>query len=114
MIKRLIFIFVALVVFYVFFVQVQVVITRKQRAERGAEKPSEQKPQKVLSFSFTKYTPEGQREIEIEGDSADILSSTVQLMNVMAKAYAEEVPVTVTADRGNYDKKQNKIHLEKT
>ncbi len=113
MIKRLIFIFVALVVFYVFFVQVQVVITRKQRAERGAEKPSEQKPQKVLSFSFTKYTPEGQREIEIEGDSADILSSTVQLMNVMAKAYAEEVPVTVTADRGNYDKKQNKIHLEK-
>jgi LPS export ABC transporter protein LptC len=113
MIKRLVFIFVALVVFYVFFVQVQVVITRKQRAEQGAEKPSEQKPQKVLSFSFTKYTPEGQREIEIEGDSANILSNTVQLMNVMAKAYAEEVPVTVTADRGQYDKKKNKIHLEK-
>jgi LPS export ABC transporter protein LptC len=113
MIKRLIFIFVALVVFYVFFVQVQVVITRKQRAEQGAAKFSEQKPQKVLSFSFTKYTTEGQREIEIEGDSADILSNTVQLMNVMAKAYAEEVPVTVTADRGNYDKKKNKIHLEK-
>lgn len=113
MIKRLIFIFAALVVFYVFFVQVQVVITRKQRAEQGAEKPSEQKPQKIFSFSFTKYTSEGQREIEIEGDSADILSNTVQLMNVMAKAYAEEVPVTVTADRGKYDKKKNKIHLEK-
>ena len=113
MIKRLIFIFTALVVFYVFFVQVQVVITRKQRAEQSAEKPSEQKPQKIFSFSFTKYTPEGQREIEIEGDSADILSNTVQLMNVMAKAYAEEVPVTVTADRGKYDKKKNKIHLEK-
>ena len=113
MIKRLVFIFVALVVFYVFFVQVQVVITRKQRAEQGAEKPSEQKPQRIFSFSFTKYTPEGQREIEIEGDSADILSNTVQLMNVMAKAYAEEVPVTVTADRGEYDKKKNKVHLEK-
>jgi len=113
MIKRLIFIFVALVVFYVFFVQVQVVITRKQRAEHGVEKPSEKKPQRIFSFSFTKYTPEGQREIEIEGDSANILSNTVQLMNVMAKAYAEEVPVTVTADRGEYDKKKNKIHLEK-
>ena len=44
-----------------------------------------------------------QREIEIEGDSADILSNTVQLMNVMAKAYAEEVPVTVTADRALAD-----------
>ncbi|MFH1208217.1 MAG: LPS export ABC transporter periplasmic protein LptC [Candidatus Omnitrophota bacterium] len=113
MIKRLVFIFVVLVVFYVFFVQMQVVIARKQRAEQGAVQPSEQKPQKVLSFSFTKYTTEGQREIEIEGDSANILSNTVQLMNVMAKAYAEEVPVTVTADRGNYDKKKNKIHLEK-
>jgi LPS export ABC transporter protein LptC len=113
MIKRLVFIFVALVVFYVFFVQAQVVITRKHKAEQGAEKPSEKKPQRIFSFSFTKYTPEGQREVEIEGDSADILSNTVQLMNVMAKAYAEEVPVTVTADRGEYDKKKNKIHLEK-
>ena len=113
MIKRLIFIFVVLVVFYVFFVQMQVVIARKQKAEQGAVQPSEQKPQKVLSFSFTKYTTEGQREIEIEGDSANILSNTVQLMNVMAKAYAEEVPVTVTADRGKYDKKKNRIHLEK-
>jgi LPS export ABC transporter protein LptC len=113
MIKRLIFIFVALVVFYVFFVQMQVVITRKERAERGTEKPAEQKPQSILAFSFTKYTLEGQREMEIEGDSANILSNTVQLMNVMAKAYADEVPVTVTADRGNYDKKKNKVHLEK-
>lgn len=112
MIKRLIFIFTVLIVFYVFFVQVQVVIMRKQKAERKTEKPSEQKPQRIFSFSFTKYTSEGQREIEIEGDSADILSNTVQLMNVMAKAYAEEVPVTVTADRGEYDKKNNKIHIE--
>ncbi len=113
MIKRLVFIFTAVVVFYVFFVQMQVVITRKQHAERAAEKPSEQKPQKVFAFTFTKYTSEGQREVEIEGDSADILSNTVKLMNVMAKAYAEEVPVTVTSDRGEYKKKENKIHLEK-
>ncbi len=113
MMKRLVLIFAALVVFYVFFVQVQVVITRKHRAAKGTEKASEQKPQRIFSFSFTKYTPEGQREIEIEGDSADILSNNVQLMNVMAKAYAEEVPVTVTADHGNYDKKNNKVRLEK-
>ena len=69
MIKRLVFIFIALIVFYVFFVQVQVVITRKQKADRSLEKPSEKKPQKIFSFAFTKYTPEGQREIEIEGDS---------------------------------------------
>ena len=112
MIKRLIFIFAVLVVFYVFFVQVQVVITRKQHAQQAVEKPSQKSVHKVYSFAFTKYTLEGQKEIEIEGDSADILSNTVQLMNVMAKAYAEEVPVTVTADRGEFDKKKNKIHVE--
>ena len=112
MIKRLIFIFAVLVVFYVFFVQVQVVITRKQRALQAIEKPSVKPVHKVYSFAFTKYTTEGQKEIEIEGDSADLLSNTVQLMNVMAKAYAEEVPVTVTADRGEYDKKKNKVHIE--
>lgn len=112
MIKRIILLFAALVVFYVFFVQVQVVITKKQRAQQAVEKPAKAAVHKVYSFAFTKYTAEGQKEVEIEGDSADILSNTVQLMNVMAKAYAEEVPVTVTADRGEYDKKQNKIHIE--
>ena len=116
MIKRLVFLFIALVVFYVFFVQVQIVITRKAKTSRAAEKPSEKPAHKVYSFQFTKYTPEGQKEIEIEGDSADILTNTVQLMNVMAKAYAEEVPVTVTADRGenevNTQVKKDNINVE--
>lgn len=112
MIRRLILIFAALIVFYVFFVQFQVVVTRKERSRQSGEQALSQPPHKVFSFAFTKYTPEGQKEIEIEGDSADILTNTVQLMNVMAKAYAEEVPVTVTADRGHYDKKQNKVHIE--
>ncbi|HNX68007.1 MAG TPA: LPS export ABC transporter periplasmic protein LptC [Candidatus Omnitrophota bacterium] len=112
MIRRTLITFAALVVFYVLFVQIQVVITRQSRAKRVADKTEVKPAHKVYAFSFTKYTPEGQKEIEIEGDSADILTNTVQLMNVMAKAYAEEVPVTVTADKGEYDKKQNKIHIE--
>lgn len=112
MIKKMIVIFIGLVVFYVFFVQFQVVVARKNKANQSTEKAPDQPAHKVFSFQFTKYTPEGRKEVEIEGDSADILADTVQLMNVMAKAYAEEVPVTVTADRGNYDKKNNKIHIE--
>ncbi len=112
MIKRLILIFVLLVVFYTFFVQIQVVITRQKKAKQTTTQVEEKPAHKVYSFAFTKYTPEGQKEIEIEGDSADILSNTVQLMNVMAKAYAEEQPVTVTADKGEYDKVKNNIHIE--
>ena len=31
---------------------------------------------------------------------------------MVAKAYAEETPVTITADKGKYDKKINKVHIE--
>ena len=112
MIRKLIIGFIALVAFYVAFVQVQVVITRQARSRQTAGTKKDDTVHKVFSFQFAKYTPEGRKEIEIEGDSADILADTVQLMNVMAKAYAEEVPVTVTAEKGNYDKTKNKIHIE--
>ena len=51
--------------------------------------------------------------MEIEGDSANILEANVVLMNVVAKAYAEETPVTITADHGNYDKTANRVQLHK-
>src|SRR3990167_7869079 len=33
-------------------------------------------------------------------------------MNVVAKAYAEEIPVTLTSDHGHYDKEKNIVHLK--
>jgi LPS export ABC transporter protein LptC len=68
-------------------------------------------PQRIYSFSFSKYTSSGAKELEIEGDSADILSQEVALLNVIAKAYAEESPVTITADRGTFDKSTSDVHL---
>lgn len=102
-------VFIAL---YAGLVQVQILVTQKAgRKAALSGSPKKEATHKVFSFSFAKYTPEGQKEIEIEGDSADILSTTVYLSNVVAKAYAEEVPVTMTADKGNYDKTRNKVHL---
>lgn len=68
--------------------------------------------QKVYSFSFSKYTTEGHRELEIEGDSANIFAKVVQLSNVIAKAYANEKPITITADKGVFDKSTSYIHLK--
>mgnify|MGYP001558590105 CR=1 FL=1 len=69
--------------------------------------------QRIYSFSFSKYTEDGKRELEIEGDSADILSQNVGLTNVIAKAFAEESPVTITADQGSIDRSTNNILLHK-
>lgn len=74
-------------------------------------KKTEEPSHKVYSFSFSKYTTNGTKELVIDGDSADIFSRTVVLSNVIAKAYAEESPVTVTADDGLFDKGSGKVHL---
>ena len=66
---------------------------------------------RVYSFSFSKYTETGERELEIQGDTADILAQQVKLINVIAKAYAEESPVTVTADTGTFDKGTSDVFL---
>ena len=67
--------------------------------------------QRVYSFSFSKYTSNGERELDISGDSADIFTRNVALINVIAKAYAEDSPVTVTADQGTFDKVTGNVYL---
>jgi len=113
MLKRLLIGTVVFIVLYVGLVQVQMIVsTRRVGVPQEGAASDEGPKHKVYFFSFAKYSPDGEKEIEIEGDSADILARTVDLMNVVAKAYAEESPVTITADQGNYDKANNKVHLE--
>lgn len=113
MIRKILFVGFAFVALYGAMVQMQVF--KAHHSKKGpASAPNAAAPNhKVYFFSFSKYNPAGEKEIEIEGDSADILTRTVELMNVVAKAYAEETPVTITADEGNYDKVTNKVHLQK-
>ncbi len=112
MVRKIIVACTAFIVVYTGIVWVQFFVGNK--AVRTSDSGTSGEPtHKVYSFSFAKYTPSGEKEIEIEGDSADILAKTVLLMNVMAKAYAEETPVTITADTGNYDKVNNKVNLQK-
>lgn len=116
MIKRFLVAGVLLAVFYTFFLMTRLHIS-PTNVEKKVDNFSEQSKddmapsQKVYSFSFSKYTTEGHREIEIEGDSADIFAKDVILSNVIAKAYANEKPITITADKGVFDKSNSNIHL---
>lgn len=112
MMKKIVIGSVAFVLLYVGVIQVQVLISNKRVSAPAGPAAPHDPTHKVYSFAFSKYTTDGKKELEIEGASADILSTTVDLVNVVAKAYAEEVPVTITADTGNYDKERNKVHLQ--
>jgi LPS export ABC transporter protein LptC len=111
--KKVIVFCVAFVVLYTGIVGLQVFVGHKWGKKPIVTENEAEVPHKLYSFSFAKYTPTGEKQIEIEGDSANVLEKTVLLMNVVAKAYAEESPVTITADHGNYDKELNNVNLEK-
>jgi len=113
MMKRILVGTIAFVLLYAGVIQLQVLISNKNyNSVKLPEQDKTDAMHKVYSFSFSKYTTDGKKEIEIEGSSADILSQTVDLINVVAKAYAEEIPVTITADTGKYNKAENKVHLQ--
>lgn len=115
MIKRFLILGAAFLVFYIGLIQVQLFLSDRRGPDRAPEnqKKEDDPLHKVYSFSFSKYTTSGDKEIEIEGDSADVLARNVILRNVIAKAYAEESPVTITADHGDIDKATSRIRLEK-
>ena len=114
MIKRVLTICLFFIIFYAGLVWLQVFLQNRSLAGRDTRAQfSAEVPHKLYSFSFAKYGRSGEKEIEIEGASANILEKSVELINVVAKAYAEETPVTITADQGDYDKINNKVHLKK-
>ncbi len=110
--KKIVIFCVAFVLLYTGVVWIQVFVGHRWGKKPTAVVGETEVPHKLYSFSFSKYTPTGEKQIEIEGDSANVLDKNVLLMNVVAKAYAEETPVTITADHGDYDKERNSVRLQ--
>lgn len=114
MLKRFIITAAILAFAYIAFLSFKMMMQERNFLKSESVQKTEEKPtHKIYSFTFTKYTSAGQRELEIEGDSADIFANVVNLTNVIAKAYAEESPVTITADSGVFDRSTSKINLKK-
>jgi len=113
MVKKTIGICIMIALLYVGFIQIQLLVTKSPKSAKDQSVQQNSKNnQKVYSFSFSKYGTNGSKELEIEGDSANILSSDIILKNVIARTYAQETPITITADDGVFDKATNKVHLK--
>lgn len=114
MIKKVLISISVFLVLYFGVVQLQILFLKKSMNTPVSETSSSSElTHQVHVFSFAKYNPSGGKEIEIEGDTANLLQNTVLLSNVMAKAYAEEAAVTLTSDKGKYKKSENEVFLEK-
>ena len=114
MVKKTIGICIMIALLYIGYIQIQLMLMSKsgKPGKQGSTTQENNPNQKVYSFAFSKYGTNGTKELEIEGDSANILAKDIVLKNVIARTYAQETPITITADDGVFDKSTNKVHLQ--
>lgn len=77
------------------------------------EKDSQGSDQQINDFSLAGFGEKGKKSWELSGKSADIFDEVVKLKDVVGNLYGAEEDVNLTADKGDFNKSNGKIHLEK-
>ncbi len=68
--------------------------------------------QTINEFHLSGFSDKGEKTWEISSKSADIFSKQIKLTDIVGKIYGQE-EIVLTAEKGNFDRAQNKVHLEK-
>lgn len=78
-----------------------------------AEDQKEQESdQQIMDFSLASFGEKGKKAWDLTGKSADIFSDVVKLKDVIGNLYGKEEDIKLTADKGDFDKAQGKVHLQ--
>ena len=67
--------------------------------------------QTIADFNLSGFAEKGKKSWELSGKSADITKEKVKLKDIVGKLYGEE-DITLTAERGNFDKEKGNVHLK--
>jgi len=69
--------------------------------------------EQVQSFSISGFSESGTKAWQVEGKSADILSSAIDLTDINADSFSDQTKVNLKADEGVFDRTTNNILLKK-
>ena len=72
---------------------------------------SQEPQQEILGFNLSGFSEKGKSAWKILANSANIFASQIKLNQFVGKIYDQE-QIDITADKGNFDKLGNKVHLE--
>src|SRR3989338_7971593 len=67
----------------------------------------------ISEFSLSGYGEKGAKAWDLAGKTADIFTDVVKLQSVIGNLYGKEEDIKLTADSGDFNKKDGKVHLEK-
>ncbi|MDD4909787.1 MAG: LPS export ABC transporter periplasmic protein LptC [Candidatus Omnitrophica bacterium] len=78
----------------------------------SAEEEQKDAEQQMEEFSIAGFGEQGKKTWQLNGKNADIYSSNIKLTDIVADMYGDQDDITLTADRGSFDKANGKMHLE--
>ncbi|MBU4140320.1 MAG: LPS export ABC transporter periplasmic protein LptC [Candidatus Omnitrophica bacterium] len=79
-----------------------------------SQKEMEESPGEMLSsFSLSGYAKGGEKQWDLEGKSADIMSEEIKITDVTGKIYGKDTNMTIVADEGSLNRVDSNVHLEK-
>jgi LPS export ABC transporter protein LptC len=73
---------------------------------------AEESDQQISEFSLSGYGDRGKKSWDIAGKTADIFTDTVKLKDVTGNMYGDQEDIKLTAEKGDFNKADGKVHLE--
>ncbi|MDD5155358.1 MAG: LPS export ABC transporter periplasmic protein LptC [Candidatus Omnitrophica bacterium] len=74
--------------------------------------PQETSDQQISDFSLTGFGERGKKTWDLAGKSADIFDNVVKLKDIIGNMYGTDEDIKLTADKGDFDKREGKVHLQ--
>jgi len=68
--------------------------------------------QQISDFSLAGFGDKGKKTWDLAGRTADIFGDIIKLKDIIGNLYGEDEDIRLTADRGDFNKKDGKVHLE--
>lgn len=78
----------------------------------SAEESNVEPQQQIVDFSLSGVGEKGKKNWDLTGKSADIVDEAIKLNEVVSNFYGAGDNMQVTADKGNYSRKDGKLQLE--
>lgn len=76
------------------------------------DKNTEESDQQINDFSLSGYGEKGKKSWDLSGKTADIFADIIKLKDVTGNLYGKDEDVKLTAQRGDFNKSDGKVHLE--
>jgi len=75
-------------------------------------KPEAESDQQISDFSLSGFADKGKKSWDLAGKTADIFDNVIKLKDVVGNMYGESENIKLTANKGDFDKAEGKVHLE--